>query len=390
MSIAPMDGCGSASIPVPNLPEGNNAYIIYCIRHRLSFRPYVGMTKRPLKIRVAAHVIQARRKRRVRANGLLQAIRDTHADGMSFAEAFTATVLDTAPDVERARDLERSWIDRLRARQPSGYNAMPGGASVGGPANARSITVDLPDGGRLSWTSIGSAIVACNQALKVSGLRPLLAATAYMRLQSGWPPDEALGLSPREDRRSLRPKPVTVDGNTCHSLTRASAALGLTTGALRSRLHRAGGGPTTDIAVDRRRVPRGRSPAIAIVWPATGEKLTAREFAARTGVPKATILRRWHQAARRADVATDPSALASWLQTSQDRRKILRLVLPDGTAWEGGYRELTRHLLAHPQWEAQRTRRLGESGIKRRLRRQSEADQADPRQVRWAFGFDGG
>ncbi len=390
MNIVPINQRCPTSVSDHQQPEEHGAYIIYCIRNRTNILPYVGLTKRSLESRVSAHITQARRQRRVRPGGLLQAIRDAHAEGKSFAEAFTATVLDTAPDVERARDLERSWIERLRARQPSGYNAMPGGASVGGPANARSITVDLPDGGRLSWTSIGSAIVACNQALKVSGLRPLLAATAYMRLQSGWPPDEALGLSPREDRRSLRPKPVTVDGSTCHSLTRASAALGLTTGALRSRLHRAGGGSTTDIAVDRRRVPRGRSPAIAIVWPATGEKLTVREFSARTGVPKATILRRWHQVARRADVATDPSALASWLQTSQDRRKILRLVLPDGTAWEGGYRELTRHLLAHPQWEAQRTRRLGESGIKRRLRRQSEADQADPRQVRWAFGFDGG
>jgi hypothetical protein len=84
----------------------------------------------------------------------------------------------------------------------------------------------------------------------------------------------------------------------------------------------------------------------------------------------------------------DPKTLCSWLQTHQERRKVIRLVLSDGTTWEGGYRELTRRLLAHPRWEAQRTSRLDESGIRRRLRRQCEAHRADPGRIRWAFGFD--
>ena len=392
MIIAPSSGmhehCRTSVVLPPPAPSraACDLYSIYCLRHRTTGRPYVGLTKRPLDVRVAAHVSQARRKRRVRPGGLLDAIREADATGLSFARAFTATILEGTVDIETARTLERIWIDRLQAQQPTGYNQMPGGASVGGPANARAIGVDLPGGEQLRWPSIDAAIRACNEDRTTRGLAPLLGPAVYMRLQAGWSSEAALGLVARADGRGLRCAPITVGGREFYSVKAVSELTGVSTGAIRSRLHRAGSG-TAEIGQDRRHLPGQRRADLIITCPKTGRLLTPTSFARFEGLPKSTVLHRWHQALGAGVDISDEGALCDWLRTGQDRRKVLGLILPDATLWTGGYRELVRRLLADPHWEPRRSTRLGESGIRGRLRRLSQLELADVHQVRGAFGF---
>ena len=366
--------------------SGEPCYTVYCLRRRITGRPYVGITKRSLKGRVAAHISQARRKRRIRSGGLLEAIREAFSQGKAFGTVFTVAALATVDDVERARALERTWIERLQARQPSGFNLMPGGASVGGPANAKPLIVNLPEQAQRSWPSIDAAIRACNNDRKASGLPLLKGSTVYLRLQSQWSVNEALGFVARIDKRSLRRVAIQIGGQDYQSLKQAAAVMPISVGALRSRLHRVRN-KTSDIGTDRRHLPGKRESDLFIICPDTGVRLTPTSFAKRWALPKATVLYRWHQALRSGLDISDRGAFSAWLRSDQNRRKLVELVLPDGTVWTGGYRELIRRLLAHPLWEAHRWTRLGDSGIHRRLRRLSEADRSDVDRIRWAFGF---
>ncbi len=360
-------------------------FTIYRVTERASGRQYVGLTCRSLPARSAAHVQQSRRPQNVHLGGLLAAIRAAEAAGQTFSEAFQVEEIASAQTADEAKVLERAWIDRLKTMFPDGFNLMPGGSSIGGPGNAKPVSLVLEDGTRREWPAIGHAIADCNKERSLRGLPLIQPGSAYARFVAGWTVAEALGLSTHSDGRAFRTA-VRVGTRECHTLRDASTLTGVSIAVLRSRAHRRRGLSDADLAQDRHSSRRPKLFDSAIVWPTTGERLTASQFADRTCIPKATVIHRWHQAARLGLDFDDTQEISNFLQTGQDRRKILSLHLPDGTVWKGGHRELARRVLAS-EWEPERSRRLSEAGIRRRLRRLSPDQLSDPSHVAWAFGF---
>ena len=176
------------------------------------------------------------------------------------------------------------------------------------------------------------------------------------------------------------------------TLRSAAATTGVSIPTLRSRLQRArkAGTAIAQIGTDRRCSCDRVSP-LAIVWPASGERLTAGAFAERTGVAKSTIIHRWHATIRAGmdPARLPPHRLHRLLVTAVERRKLVTLNCPDGRVRRGGERELARWVLSDAALEAGRTVRLSESGIQRRLRTLSAVERMCPDRVAWAFGFSG-
>lgn len=378
--------------PDPNVDE-KGAYVIYALQERQTRRHYIGLTSRSLAQRITAHISQARRDKPVRTGGLMEALRLAEASGKVFADCFDARIVARAADIETARMLERRWIAMLGSAKPKGYNDMPSGSSVGGESNARPLAVATESGRRQIYRSIHEAITDRNRFLRLAGRPILQPSTIYARLAEGWSPEEALGYVPRADGRSLRSL-FQSDGVRYTAIRAAADVSGVPVGALRSRLHRSKQARTSDadigdIGTDRRSCPSD-SWDLAIPWPGTGERLTAAVFASRSGVAKSTVIHRWHQIQRQLAQGCKrltPAALYRGLTTRTDRRKLLRLVLPDGRVWTEGERELARRVLSDPRLEAARPCRLSESGIRRRVRMLTVRDRADTALVATAFGF---
>ena len=366
-------------------------YIIYALREHASDRHYVGLSVRSLPQRISAHLSQARRDVAVRDNGLMAALRRLEQCGQSFDQAFDSWVVAHAATVDEARSLECHWIAKLSARQPHGYNSMPGGASVGGRDNAKTVIIALPNGVSRTYASIQDAIIERNRDLQLAGKPRLEPGTVYARIAQGWPAEEALGCKPHFDGRARRAE-FRLHSQTYTSLSAAAAATGISPETLRSRLHRLrqrGDVEALDISLDRRSC-RSETTDLSIPWPRTGERLTADKFAARTGVPKATVMHRWHRALTQTShdaVLLSPQQLFERLTSDVDRRKLLRLELPDGRVWVGGEREIIPRVLDDAVLEASRACRLSASGVRRRLRLLMSEERRDPKKVAAAFGF---
>ena len=219
----------------------------------------------------------------------------------------------------------------------------------------------------------------------------------YARLAAKWTPEEALEYHPHRDQRGERAA-FRIAGRIHTSLREASAATGVCVAILRSRLHRAKqrapGIGIPDVTKDRRGASLGRGQALGIIWPETGETLTAQEFGIRTNVPKTTVIHRAHrvrveqESRRRAGLEPlTTEEVRDRLILRTDRTAELRLRLPTGGHWVGGERELIRRVFATPKLEQGRQERLSESGIRRRLHTMSPEDRHDPGKVAAAFGF---
>ena len=111
------------------------------------------------------------------------------------------STLDTTDSAIEARRLEAEWIERLNTHCPAGYNLMPGGSSLGGPSNAKSVTVAIPGRGVRTFSTIQDAI-ADRMRTTLPVIQP---STVYARLAMGWSAAEALGYRKHEDGRRLRP-----------------------------------------------------------------------------------------------------------------------------------------------------------------------------------------
>ena len=373
------------------------SWIVYTLTERATGRVYVGITQRTLQQRIGAHLSQARRIRGIRPDGLMAALRAMIARGQAFADAFTARIVARAVDAAEAAEQERKWVTMLNCRTPDGLNCLPGGG-VGGPANARELEVEISPCCWRWYPSIYAAIGARNRDLRQAGQPLLDPGVVYTRLTAGWSAEEALGYRDHVDGRGLRAA-FRVGSHEFDTLRQAAGVTGLSIDTLRSRHHRQAtaalsDGPI-DIGTDRR---SGNGSAnrtlLAIIWPDTGEQLTADAFSRRTGVPKATVIHRWHRARRveaarvaRGEPPFTAARLAARLQRQTDRRKLLTLVLPDGRCWSGGERELVGRVLADGALEASRPERLSASGVRRRLRLLSRFERRHPGSVRQAFGF---
>ena len=377
-----------------NLPcTTNQPYIIYSLRERATDRHYIGLTKRSLAQRIAAHLSQARRHRKVRSGGLMPALRRMLDVGEHFEKVWDAQIVGRATTADEARAMEREWITALSASSPSGFNLMPGGSSVGGPDNVVPLTVAPPDGSSRTYACIQDAIADSNKLALGMGMPTLLPGTAYARLALGWSPDQALGYAPHQDGRGARP-PITMEGQVFSNLRTISAATGTAISTLRSRLHRRTQSRSgADLSTDMRRAGTDhmpmRSAPLGLRLPGTSARLTVREYAKRTNTPAATILHRWHAASRAGldPVTMSPTTLLERLTTAQDRRRLITLRLPSGQSVTGGERELVRHVLHDPDLAARRAILLSESGIRRRLRLLTECERRDHRNIAVAFGF---
>jgi hypothetical protein len=246
--------------------------------------------------------------------------------GQTYAECFASRILAYAKTAEEARVLERLWVDRLESRKPSGLNDMPGGSSVGGVENAQPLSVTGSDGVPRIYPSIGQAIAACNDVRASKGQPRLEPSTVYARLAAGWTTEEALSVKPRRHFGSVR-RSLALGDEVYSTLLEASEATGVLRTTLSSRLHRlkrAGLAGVPQIGQDRRAGRTSRAAPLDIPWPGTTESLTAAAFAARVGLPKATILHRWHRARGLASegIHMSPKALHAFLTTPArgDRR----------------------------------------------------------------------
>jgi hypothetical protein len=301
-SLTPLACAAGARIPADPCTGAQAAplgrYIVYRLEELASGRHYVGLTRRSLDARIASHLTQSRRRRRVRPGGLMAALRLMDALGQEFDASFGVRVLGHADTAEAARELERYWVELLGCRVPHGLNGMPGGSSVGGMDNAQSLRVTWPDGGVTDFSSIQAAMADVNRTRALAGQRPLEASTVYARFAGGWPIAQALGLEARQDPRKAR-TPFQIGAATYVTLEAAAASTGLGVATLRSRLHRArrsSESAVPQIGVDRRDRGPGYLTRLCIPWPGSCERLTAAAYAARTGVAKATIMHRWHRA----------------------------------------------------------------------------------------------
>lgn len=379
-------------MPLPTAAALNAAlprnYTIYMIERLVDCRRYVGLTARTIEARIRAHIYDAKREGRARsADSLGTAIRKSIQAGRSFDQDFRGAVLQTGLTAEEARQAEARWINRLESSAPAGFNKLPAG-SLGGPGNAQPVTLLHPIRGDVTHASLYSAINVRNAELRATGEKTLLPSTVYERISLGWTPEEALGYLPHQDGRGER-DPVRYRTKRYASLAAVAKVTGEQISTLRSRLHRAqrAGISDPDLSIDRRSMAAPRT--IILLpdpnCPTNGIKLHVNEFAARTGVPRSTIVFRVGRMLEDGlDVEQmDQAEFVKRLITEEDRRIPIQLRLDDRIL-DGGIREVVRQVLGNAELETSRDERLGESAIRARLRR---ADMSDATQVRWAFGF---
>ena len=400
----PVDSASTAGAEgVPAQPDApaipGRPLTVYKVSERATGRAYIGITVRPVPVRFAAHC-RAARVGRGRPGTLAAAIRAALARGEAPKDAFAVETIDVAQGPDEARYLERTHIAGHWTQAPAGFNIMPGGASLGGPANAVALAIRHPRLGTTTYPSLSLAVAAINVERAGRGAPPLDPPGVYARIAMGWSPDEALGLVPHFDRRGRRDGFVW-RGRQEHGLRAVAAAEGLGIDTMRSRLQRAreAGRVGSDVACDHRR--RGHRPVVraaALLLPHpyqdTGT-VNAALFARLTGLARATVLHRYHRLRRSGrNVAALPrAALVTALTGETDRRVVVSLVLADGTVLGGGVRALIRRVLSDHGLEADRAERIGASAIRARLRRlPGWPDAPDPSGVAWAFGFnaDGG
>ena len=397
------------SKPIKNPPSAETlaaagVYSIYVIKRISDGRRYVGVTQRSLELRKRLHIYCARRRTQVpRPGGLGEAILQAERSGLSAAVEFEIKLLETCTTPLEARRLEALWIERLRTRVPNGFNQQPGGATLGGPGNARPITLGPVGQTPRSFQSIMSALAVTNATREASGQKALRLPTVYARLQAGHAQRAAFGLTQRLDLRRKRAEPFRYRGRTHVSLHTVSSRKNIPIDTLRSRLHRAriAGIANADIGFDRRLPgsPRrndagpGRLPPMSLPHPTDAEAppVSAAEFARLTGIPKATVTHRFNRVL--AGDFGDPSQLQreqllSLLTSEQERRIVIALPVPDGRTLRAGVRELIRYVLSSPSLLAVRKENLGMSAIRARLRRlQGWPSSIQAADVAWAFGF---
>jgi hypothetical protein len=390
--------------PSAETPSAAGVYSIYEIKRRSDGRRYVGVTQRSLELRKRLHIYCARRRKQAhRRGGLGEAILQAERSGLSATEEFAITLLETCTTPLEARRLEALWIERLQSRVPNGFNLQPGGATLGGPGNARPITLGPVGQTPRSFQSIMSALAVTNATREASGQKALRLPTVYARLQAGHAQRAAFGLTQRLDLRRKRAEPFRYRGRTHVSLHTVSSRKNIPIDTLRSRLHRAriAGIANADIGFDRRLPgsPRrndagtGRLPPLSLPHPKDAEAppVSAAEFARLTGIPKATVTHRFNRVL--AGDFGDPSQLQreqllSLLTSEQERRIVIALPVPDGRTLRAGVRELIRYVLSSPSLLAVRKENLGMSAIRARLRRlQGWPSSLQGADVAWAFGF---
>jgi hypothetical protein len=159
---------------------------IYVITHDASGKQYVGQTRTTVERRWQGHVQSALKAGQTRDRALSVAIRE-HGPA-----AFSIRKVAEVANLQIANDLERQWIDKLATRSPNGFNATRGGGAA--PLPGRPVVVK-----GVRYRSIAAAA-------RAYGLKPHVVGD---RLDSGWSPEQACGLSEAPEW-ARRPKKLIV------------------------------------------------------------------------------------------------------------------------------------------------------------------------------------
>lgn len=168
--------------------------IVYKAVNKINGMVYVGVTCKPLSVRVSAHLSTARRGYG-RPESLQEAIREFGEDAIIFSE------LDTAKSREELADKENYWIDRLGSLYPSGYNLLRGNYNRKYKNDGRHVQINI--NGKV-FRTLKSAASFYNIA----------EGSFRYRMNKGWKPEQIVGLEepPAGHDEYEHFIPITVDG----------------------------------------------------------------------------------------------------------------------------------------------------------------------------------
>jgi hypothetical protein len=287
----------------------------YIIEHRDEqggvIKPYVGVTTRTLKERLAAHLGEASRgERSISPYSLGYAIRaELLRSGPAGAGRFSIRELSRHDSLAEMLKAEARWIDELKTMAPLGYNLMPGGRSAGGKGNSKPVSLYVA-GTLQKFKSFRQAAHALAQAAEIDP-GPFMG-RVYSRINDlGWTLAEAFGLEPHEDRRTTE-------------LSRKAAEDGVTSNASRQKRSRENLRESQVVIEKGSQIPHPHKPDRLVTIP---------EFVQLSEIPKSTVNRRlkaiWPVE------GMDPEDVVSILTTGQERQKLVHVEVAGETICMG-------------------------------------------------------
>ena len=289
---------------------------IYKIVHKFgdgSEKLYVGLTNRKVEKRFTAHLNDMSREKAVTKGSLGEALRLEYGKDPQTT-AFSIHLLEKCATVEEVQAAEAKWIEALNTMTPSGYNLMPGGASVGGPSNSRPLEI-LIDGKCEQFPSLSSLVRKLADERDEDFDR--LYARTTMRVASGWSMEQALDLAPKEDGRTT-------------NLAIQARESGVNLDTLRSRRQRQKE-RATQPPICEYLLPHPDDPEASPV--------SAYKFGSKLNIPVSTVRRRARQIySKMSGMSRDE--IITHLTQKQDRAHRLTIWFEDGSNFSGTKNEL--------------------------------------------------
>jgi hypothetical protein len=184
---------------------------IYLITQSATGKSYVGLTRRPFKVRMQGHW-DAARKGIGSSESLWSAIR------LHGKDAFSFKILEVVSTIGQLSDREKYWIDKLQTLTPLGFNQNRGGSVSEYP------TIYVVQGNEY-W---GAANLADEFGIYEETLRA--------RLNAGWSVEQAVEISPRPKSKRSGTK-YKIGDKTFSSETEMSVYFGITPEKFRSRFY---------------------------------------------------------------------------------------------------------------------------------------------------------
>lgn len=197
--------------PRPGYEKGV-AGLVYLVRHRITGKPYVGITMGTIEERWQQHIDKAFSGKRLASNSLHHAILTDSPD------AFSIEVVAKAKNHGELCDQEVEYVKRYKSRD-RGYNL-----NYGGGGN-RTTGIAVIVGGK----KFESITAACRH-FRVDRRQ------TTQRINQGWLIEEAFGLVEKKDK--FGPKPITINGIEYRSLQQAGKAYGVSADSISYKLKR--------------------------------------------------------------------------------------------------------------------------------------------------------
>jgi hypothetical protein len=185
---------------------------VYAVRHKISGKTYIGITRQHIEPRFQQHIKMAFSKKSNTKGSLAEAIRK------EGPENFEISMLVTGYSMAELQDLERKFIRERKTLAPIGYNLKAGGGGLHTPG--RPLTIK------------GEFFESAAAAARAYGVNPLV---VNERLRRGYSAEQAVGLEPLEwvHPRSIS---VVIDSIEFETLKDAANHFGHPPSRVRSRI----------------------------------------------------------------------------------------------------------------------------------------------------------